>query len=213
MNLDKINRISRDAWLEALHVKGTPDKRLREQMDEAERLLMSTAEPKGIYKVIDLADIELKGKSIKRHLEGCEKASLMAITLGASVDMLIRRMQVRDMALAVILDSGAAVLIEQYCDVYQKDISDDIQFHMTPRFSPGYGDYPIEEQRIITKLLDTPKTIGLSLTSTNIMIPRKSVTAIIGLADHPVKGCLATCDECKLKDKCNLRKEGKTCGN
>lgn len=213
MNLDKINSISRNAWLDALHVKGTPDNRLREQIDEAERLIMTAAAPKAIYKVLELSDIELKGTSIKRHLEDCEKVIVMAVTLGAGVDILLRRVQITDMALAVIIDSGASILTEQYCDAFQNDIASDIKLHMTPRFSPGYGDYPVEEQKKIVKLLETSKLIGLNLTSTNIMIPRKSVTAIIGLADHPVKGHLATCDECKLKDKCNLRKEGKTCGN
>jgi hypothetical protein len=53
----------------------------------------------------------------------------------------------------------------------------------------------------------------ISPAADSLMIPRKSVSALIGLADHPVKGKLATCNECVLKEKCLLRKEGKFCGN
>lgn len=45
------------------------------------------------------------------------------------------------------------------------------------------------------------------------MIPRKSITAVLGISDHPVKGKLATCNECVLRDKCELRKEGGFCGD
>ena len=44
-------------------------------------------------------------------------------------------------------------------------------------------------------------------------VPRKSVTALIGISDHPVTGRLATCGECVLREKCTLRKEGKFCGD
>ena len=48
------------------------------------------------------------------------------------------------------------------------------------RFSPGYGDFDIVYQKDIFAILDCPKRIGLTLNSSLMMSPSKSVTAIIG---------------------------------
>ena len=84
---------------------------------------------------------------------------------------------------------------------------------MTSRFSPGYGDYPLEYQQNVIQYVDGPRKIGLNVTENHLMIPRKSVTALMGIADHPVTGRLATCGECILREKCTLRSEGKHCGD
>lgn len=199
--------------MKALKVKGIPDDRLTMMLDEAEQMIKSAAIPKATYRLVPIDDFNLIGVSINKHLEDCQSVAVMAVTLGAGIDMLLRRVQVTDMAMAVAIDTGASVLVEQYCDSYEKMIGAEIEGHTTSRFSPGYGDYPVTEQGSVIKLLDAPKRIGLNVTSSSLMVPRKSVTAIIGVADVPVAGKLATCDECVLKDKCNLRKEGKTCGN
>lgn len=216
--------INREEWLKALHVKGEAGDMLAFQMDEAERLLMEAAVPRKIYRVIQRADLRVCGTSIERHLEGCGQAAVMAATLGIGVDNLIRRYQVKDMAMAVILDAGASVYIEQVCDEFEVEIRDALgtdgcevnetaPVFMTSRFSPGYGDYPITEQKYILSLVDASRRIGLNATADSLMIPRKSVSAVIGLSDHPVTGKLATCGECVLREKCLLRKEGKFCGN
>ena len=224
MNIEITRSIDRKAWLTALHAKGSTDSRLAEQMYEAERLLKEAARPKAVYRPVEISNVIKDGErdnsgkepaegsfSIKKHLEGCNKAVLMAVTLGVGVDQLLRKIQVTDMALAVIIDSGASVLIEQLADDFEKVI--EAGPFMTPRFSPGYGDWPITEQARIVRLLDGQRQIGLNVTKDSLMIPRKSITAVIGIADHPVKGCLATCDECVLRDKCLLKKEGKFCGD
>ena len=239
MNIEITLPIDRDQWLTALHAKGSADSRLAEQMDEAERLLKAAARPKAVYKIMErgallpeaaengeaAADISREANlSIKKHLEGCHKIALMAVTLGTGVDQLLRKTQITDMAMAVILDCGASVLAEQIADEFEQMIAEQIGagseddspntgLFMTPRFSPGYGDWSITEQSRIIRLLDGQRQIGLNVTKDSLMIPRKSITAVIGIADHPVKGCLATCDECVLKDKCRLKKEGKFCGD
>jgi cobalamin-dependent methionine synthase I len=52
---------------------------------------------------------------------------------------------------------------------------------LTPRYSPGYGNFPLDAQRAILDLLDTPRKIGVSLTGTMLMVPSKSVSAVIGV--------------------------------
>jgi cobalamin-dependent methionine synthase I len=115
------------------------------------------------------------------------------------------------MAEAVILDSGASILAEQCAGILEEIIRTQMGGFATGRYSPGYGDFPIEMQGQLIKAVDGPKTIGLTTNESYILIPRKSITAIIGMADHPVTGYLATCDECLLKESCRLRASGTPC--
>ena len=137
----------------------------------------------------------------------------MAVTLGAGIDGLLRREQVRDMASAVVIDCGASLYIEEACDIFAEVIRTETGLFTTSRFSPGYGDYPLYCQEDVLRYVDGQRKIGINITDDYLMVPRKSVTAVVGLADHPVAGRLATCGECVLKDKCTLRKEGKYCGD
>ena len=85
--------------------------------------------------------------------------------------------------------------------------------YLTGRFSPGYGDWPIGVQPLVAAALDTARRAGLCVTENDLMTPRKSVTALLGLSDHPVKGRLAGCGHCVLNTRCEYRKRGKTCAS
>ena len=207
MNIGLPTQIDRAQWLGFLHVKGEPEQRLAMQMEEAERQLLAAAQPRGIYRVLPREDVATEGVSIERHLAGCDQVAVMAVTLGARIDQLIARTQITSMAMAVVLDTGASVLAEQIADQAEQIIREELAGKLqgrffTARFSPGYGDYPVQYQREILACVDAHRRIGISLTAGNMMVPHKSVTALIGLADHPVTGRLATCAECVLREKC-----------
>ena len=74
-----------------------------------------------------------------------------------------------------------------------------------PRFSPGYGDFSLEHQKEITSILNTPKTIGLTVTDTLILAPAKSVTAIIGFSTTKQYCHKHGCEVCKKID-CEFRR-------
>lgn len=210
--------------------------RLETQMDEAESLLFDAVEPAFAYRVLDAEQLTVRGTSLARHLDGCDRLVVMAVTLGHAVDRLISETQASRIALGVVIDSGASVMAERAANMAEEQIRTELAeaqtrakrttdtaaadtvgdqtapLYMTPRFSPGYGDSPLEMQEQVLDLLDARNQIGITLSKGYMMSPSKSITAIIGLADHPVTGRLATCDECVLKDKCQLRKEGKLCG-
>lgn len=214
MKLEITRPIEREAWLAALHAKGSADSSLSFSLDAGEKLLMQAAKPKAIYRLMQKAELKTSGQSIEKHLEGCHETALMAVTLGIGVDELIRKTGVTDMAMAVIIDAGASVLVEQLADEFEGYIRKQLDTDfITSRFSPGYGDWPVTEQARIIHYLDGQRKIGLNVTADSLMIPRKSITAVLGISDHPVKGKLATCNECVLRDKCELRKEGGFCGD
>ena len=179
-------------------------------------MLLQAASPRAIYRVMDRAVIVTEGFSIQKHLEGCSRAAVLAVTIGAGIDQLITRTQLTSMALAVVLDAGASVLVEQAADAAEQIMKSELAeklpgMFVTTRFSPGYGDYPLRCQREILQYADAPRKIGVTLTAGDMMVPHKSVTALVGLADHPVTGRLAPCSECVLRGECTFLKEGRHC--
>lgn len=156
----------------------------------------------------------LSGSDIKAHLKNCHSIIIMGTTLGNEIDALIRRMEVSDMSDAVILDAASNVAIEEFSSNYEDAIRDEIRLenkYLTMRYSPGYGNLPINIQSELVRVIDGTRKIGLTVTPSHIMIPRKSVTSIMGVADIDVKGKLAGCANCVMKDKCVYRKRGTTC--
>lgn len=163
----------------------------------------------GIY----ILNRKFGGEDIKKHLENCEGCILFALTLGIGADSLLRTLASGDMSQAVVCDTLASVLTEQLCDEAQKQIEKEYpNSFLTQRYSPGYGDLPLEANGDIVKMLDTQKRIGVASTESFLLLPRKSVTALIGVSDTEVKGHLAGCENCRMYDKCTFRKDGKSCG-
>ena len=62
------------------------------------------------------------------------------------------------------------------------------------------------------RILSADKNIGLTATGNHILVPRKSVTAIIGITDSIREEKRNKCEFCSMNETCRLRKEGKSCG-
>ena len=84
--------------------------------------------------------------------------------------------------------------------------------NITFRYSPGYGDLPLDVQNSFLRALDAQKKIGLTVSENNLLFPRKSVTAIIGIVDSEIKNKRKSCNECSNYENCNFRREGESCG-
>ena len=90
-----------------------------------------------------------------------------------------------------------------WMDEQQKKISTELEksgLYLRPRFSPGYGDFPIEFQEPIMRMLDCAKKIGLTMTDSYMMSPTKSVTAIIGISTEKERCPISGCEACGKKD-------------
>ena len=127
---------------------------------------------------INLGFAKVKSTSLAKNLEDCDRIILFAATTGIEIDRLIQKYSRISPSKAVILQAIGAERIESLCDIFCKDMAQ--QFSLKPRFSPGYGDFPIELQKEIFAVLDCPRQIGLTLNDSMLMSPTKSVTAIIG---------------------------------
>ena len=188
-----------------------PDAQTLALLQETQVQLEAVLAPKSIYKEAtlrrlsegktEIGGIVFQSRKLQTHLRDADRILLFAATLGAGADRLIRRFAAAgETAKAAAAQALGAAAIEGYCDELCAQIAEREEkngYYLRPRFSPGYSDLPLEAQRDFFKLLDVTKRIGVTLTDQCMMLPTKSVTAFIGLAETPscaTSGC-ETCPD------------------
>lgn len=212
---------------EALRYMGYKGQQLADNIkaiiDDAAETCLSLARPVYTYKVFDIecaddsvkivgSDISFESHDLCKHLTGCKKCAIMCATIGAGFDMALKPMQITDPTKAVIFNSCGSALIEQVCDVAEEEILKSAQMERHNfRFSPGYGDLPMSAQQIIFRLVAPERQTGMTLSSSNLLIPTKSVTAFIGFSDTKKEIVFDKCSICRIRDTCPLRKGGNLC--
>ena len=122
----------------------------------------------------------VESHSLARHLDGCRTAVCFGATVGLELDRLLFRAGHTSPARAVCLQAVGAERVEALCDRFEDEIRAEYGVARS-RFSPGYGDLPLAFQKELFRVLDCPRTIGLTLNDSMLMSPSKSVTAVIGV--------------------------------
>ncbi|MDE6593889.1 MAG: methionine synthase [Oscillospiraceae bacterium] len=221
IELTKINRAEAFRYM---GLREEPPENISSLADECESRLISAASPKFHWVYADISEnsgdvvtlsgyrLVLRGKDISEHLSGCFGAALLCATLGDGVDKLLRTVQAEDMAKAVTVDAFASTAVEQVCDIAEKEIEERFAEKFTTwRFSPGYGDFPLECQGDFLGAVNAMRTVGVCVTEGGLLTPTKSVTAVIGISETEVPRKHRGCGTCSIRDKCNFRKNGGHC--
>ncbi len=158
-------------------------------VDEAESLLKY----KVCYCVLDAeirSDIcnfghfSVQSEKLAKNLSGCERVLLFAATIGTALDRLIAKHTRLSPSRAVMLQALGAERVESVCDIFCADFETENNVVLKPRFSPGYGDFPLSVQKDIFSVLNCPKNIGVYLNDSLLMSPSKSVTAFAGIGGN-----------------------------
>lgn len=151
----------------------------------------------------------IESKSLSAHLRGCREAVLLAATLGVQADRMIHAASMHQMSRAVVLQACAAARLEGYlnaaCAALARELEKEERY-LTPRFSPGYGDLSLDYQQGLLDVLEAGKRIGLTLSGGKMLIPAKSVTAILGVSPQRQSACIQTCARCP-NTACPFREE------
>ena len=198
------------------HDRQAIDSALEDQIISCIRSVRESSRPRLTYTVLNVHDgvisgLYLAGNDMKNMLYPCSMAIIMAATLGPEAEALLRRTEVLNMADALIMDSAQSTAIENVCDNFEAQMRAAYRtegMFLTDRFSPGYGDLPLDCQKNIIALLGAEKRIGLTVTAGNILVPRKSVTCIIGISERRQKLERRGCASCTLNQSCAYRKGG-----
>ena len=201
-----------------LGYRGMPvtDEKMKTAIEECIREMQEMITPREIHKTFDIirdieglefAGIRLNGGNLDRNLKGCNEIVMMAVTIGPEPDRLVRRAELRDMLRAYIYQAVGAAMVEGWCDEVNELIRREAAergLFTRPRFSPGYGDFPLQVQKDFEKVLNMPKAIGVSLSDSLLMTPTKSITAVIGLSKYRTDCHNAGCEECNLAESCEF---------
>ena len=191
-----------------------PDGRISSLVGELSAVFTANVVPKSVYGIwgcqVDSSTTALGGMAVNsenlaEHLEGCDRAALLAATLGTEADTLLRRYSVQDMEKAVIAQAVCSAMLEAYCDDIETELAQKPELGglcPRPRFSPGYGDFDIYHQKDILSILKCGR-IGLSLSDGCMLIPSKSVTAVIGFSQER-RQAVGKCGRCAAR-QCEFR--------
>jgi hypothetical protein len=175
------------------------------------------AEPAGVWELFDYDPPWLKkgdvayqpaGAQLCRHLRGARRVALLAATVGEALEERVNELFAAGAySGAVLLDAAATAAVEQAADGICACIGAAAQkegLRAGVRFSPGYGDWPLSEQPQLLRLTGA-SAIGLTVTSSLMLKPRKSITAALGLKPPSEPAAPFGCDAC-AHSNCQWRK-------
>lgn len=168
------------------------EEQLRKLLDEVTSSVAGSLSYAVCYRELSLDDpadrksvsFLFESAQVSKLLKDCSHVVLFAATIGMGIDLLINRNQRFSPAKALLLQGLGAERIEalcdNFCDEYKENLAKE-NYTTTPRYSPGYGDLPLEKQQDFFRVLDIYHQIGVSLGDNLFMKPSKSVTALFGI--------------------------------
>lgn len=162
------------------------DALIKGEMKKAKGLISG----KGIYVILPvkskskskivLKNITLKGEAIAKAMAKAEEIALFVDTIGPALEAEVNRLYQKDeYTKATILDTIGSVAADEGAEYLNAIIVKKAK-KSTPRFSPGYGDWDLSIQKRLLEVTQAAK-IGVTCNEAFFMIPRKSVSAVIGL--------------------------------
>lgn len=214
----RIKTVNKNEILKNLRYRGSEiPEDIDNLIDECVSEIILSTKGKYLVSEYEIKDPILKdlflGDDIAKLLASSKKVILLAVTLGREIEMLIRKYTYTDLVKSVVMDAVASAGVESLANYINEELSHKyMPLHLTDRFSPGYGDLPIEVNVALLKVLNATKLIGLTTNESGIMVPRKSITAIVGISDRVQPHRHRGCETCRLYMECEFVKRGETCG-
>jgi len=136
-------------------------------------------------KIILSKNLTFKSKKLSAFLRDCQEAVLMGATAGnAIMEAIKEKTRQDDLAAAVVYDATASEMTDSALDWITSYLNQLLRREgrtlLSNRFSAGYADFNLENQKAIYEILQMGK-LGVKITSSFILIPEKSVTAVSGI--------------------------------
>ncbi|MDD5423117.1 MAG: vitamin B12 dependent-methionine synthase activation domain-containing protein [Candidatus Omnitrophota bacterium] len=153
--------------------------------------------------------LKLDSGYLSKYLSGADSVHIILVTIGNGIEnKATSYMAEGDHLKGYLLDRVGSLAVESLARNVEERLREDNEkngLSVSMRLSPGYCDWPVEEQFKLEKALDFSKA-GVVLTKGCMMIPKKSITSVIGIGP---KGLFlknkSQCDMCDKKD-CDYRR-------
>jgi hypothetical protein len=174
--------------------------------------------PQLSYRILDLVDINrgeielsegirFKSPKLAKAMAKAESVCCFLATVGQVVDMEVERlMQEQRYADAYVLDAIGSMSAEDVVVQFYRRMAErqaEKNRAVTLRFSPGYCDWPLQQQRQLFNLFDKTDSPDVILSDSYLMSPRKSVSGLFGLLAPGIEGAdpaYNPCNTCAQKD-------------
>jgi len=178
----------------------------------------SLLKPAALYTVIDVTEFEHKrisfeggffeGTLVAKALAGADHLNIALCTIGEALEKRVEEMMNEDPVKALALD-GAGIAAVRKVSITVEDIISaeacNLKLNLGMRAQPGQEGWPIEQQRQVFEILPGD-VIGMRLTESCLMIPRKSVSFVIPRGNK-LSDAVSPCDFCSKRNRCDWRKD------
>jgi hypothetical protein len=158
-------------------------------------------------KILLQDDGMLTGSLIGERLSTASEVVALLCTIGSELEKHASELMPKDALHALALDGAGSAAVEILCNAACSSVdkqarSEDL--HTSMPFFPGMKGWPVEEgQDQLFKLWDD-EALDIVLTPSYMMVPRKSLSMIIGLGNHPFQQG-SSCDLCSSTQTCRYR--------
>lgn len=161
------------------------------ETEEAHNLIQTSCfyQLKGVKRVrspqVILEDgLTITSEVLSRVLPRCQQVAIFVVNIGRRLEKRVNQlMEGGQMLRATILDAVGSEAVEEAVDYLQnklRELANSDGAEITMRYSPGYCDWDITQQRVLFEAMNSAP-LGVSLTDECLMVPRKSVSGLIGL--------------------------------
>jgi hypothetical protein len=149
----------------------------------------------------------LSGELLAQHMGGAQEIVIVLCTVGEALERRVAKVSKEDAAYGLALDgvgsAGVEALANAACALFEEEATKE-ECQVTIPLSPGMVGWPVEQgQSQIFDLLDAGE-IDVRLTESMMMLPRKSLTFVLGIGKELMAGG-RTCDYCSLKETCRYQ--------
>lgn len=167
--------------------------------------------------VVDIgtASVELEGgvifsgKRLAASLKGSARARLFLVTIGPRLEEEATKLMTGgDQLRGYLLDSIGSIAVESLAEnaenALRKEMANE-SMSVSMRYSPGYCDWPVEEQRIMSEAIGFARA-DVHLTENCMMSPKKSISFMAGIGPQKLFAKKTSpCGACERND-CDFRR-------
>lgn len=174
-------------------------------------------EPAAVLDVATVRDfhhktVELEGEAgfdgplVARALAGADQVAMAVCTIGLPLEQRLHELFSDDPMRAMALDGAGVAALRYVSDTVIakiRDMAEQSGLGSGMRAQPGQEGWSIRQQRVLFDLLAVEE-IGVRLTDSYLMIPKKSVSFVIGMGPDMRPDAVA-CDFCSKRRRCPWR--------
>ena len=173
------------------------DKGMQIILDREMQKVPDLIRAQGIYRILQIdkrtdtalnfkdTPFSIQSRQVVKMLRDADPIVLFMVTIGLKLEKKVSALFDKgDLTEGFVLDAVGSEITDAAADLIHhhvlKKLATDNGYTLTPRFSPGYGDWSLTVQKDVLQVCRGDR-IGVSLNPSSLMKPRKSVSAVVGL--------------------------------